>query len=159
MRVNTQVGIAAASGMPGRKVALHVTALAAVASGLLFQVGCAAADPVNRDVSLTIAGKGQQVRGTVSCTSHAGGDALEVGHQPGGIFVQFHPESLPVVGGVDLGSDVAGKKLTLDSDQPSSISRVNGGNYDYDIVGQVIPQDQTDKAPPQPFELKIKCPR
>jgi hypothetical protein len=102
------------------------------------------------DVSLTIDGKKQHIRGSVSCSSHAGGDVIEVGDLPAGIYVHLAPGGSRVED-LELGNST-GKPLIA---HDAKVSERDGR---YDITGEAAPADKKDSGAPKPFELKVKCP-
>lgn len=124
------------------------TALISVAA-LLWLAGCASASA--QDFSLTIDGKQQNVPGSVSCSAHAGGEAIEIGNLPSGVYVHVSPDNSSI-DSIDLGNST-GKSLTAHGAKVS-----HGPNGMYDITGDAVPEDTTDSGPPKPFELKVKCP-
>ncbi|MFZ0718851.1 lipoprotein LpqH [Mycobacterium sp.] len=126
----------------------HRAALWFAAASLLGLAGCS--DPPVTGVSLVIDGKQQDVRGSVSCSSHSAGDAIDVGD----IRVMIEPQASGV-GYAKLG-DSTGKYLKAGNN--AKLSRLHGGEYDYDITGDAVPEDPRDSSPPKPFELKVKCP-
>ncbi len=125
------------------------TASLILAASLLWVAGCFA--PLARNVSLTIDGNKQNIRGSVSCSSHSAGEAIEVGDLPSGIYVHVAPQ----VSGIEelkLGNST-GKSLIA---RNAKVSLEHDGTYD--ITGEAVPEDATDTSAPRPFELKIKCP-
>jgi Mycobacterium 19 kDa lipoprotein antigen len=126
------------------------TALSISAASVLWVAACSAA-PLAHGVSLTIDGKKQDIRGSVSCSSHAGGDAIRVGELPDGIYVHVAPQNSGVEE-LKLGNST-GKSLIAHA---AEVSLEPDGTYDF--TGQAVPEDTKDSNAPKPFELKIKCP-
>jgi Mycobacterium 19 kDa lipoprotein antigen len=124
------------------------TALLISAASLLWVTGCSTF--LTGDVSLTIDGKKQHIRGSVSCSSHAGGDVIEVGDLPAGIYVHLAPGGSRVED-LELGNST-GKPLIA---HDAKVSERDGR---YDITGEAAPADKKDSGAPKPFELKVKCP-
>jgi type 1 fimbria pilin len=124
------------------------TALLTSAASLLWASGCSSLG--GGDVSLVIDGKKQNVRGSVSCSAHAGGDVVSVGDLPAGIFAHLAPGGSSVVE-LDLGNST-GKSLVA---RGAKVSEHDGS---YQISGEAVPQDTKDTSAPKPFELKVKCP-
>jgi ipoprotein LpqH len=124
------------------------TPLLISAAGLLLVAGCSAL--LGGDASLTIDGKEQHIQGSVSCSSHAGGDIIEVGNLPAGIYVHLTPGSSAVVE-LNLGNST-GKSLIA---RGTKVSEHDGT---YDITGEAVPADKKDSDAPKPFELKVRCP-
>jgi hypothetical protein len=124
------------------------------AATVLCAAGCSSLAPVAEGVSLTIGGKKQAIRGSVSCSSHSAGDAVKVGKMPGGLYIHISP----AMGGVstteelDLG-DSTGKSLV---GADTTVTLQKDGSYH--ITGNAVPQDEQDTSAPEPFELSIKCP-
>jgi Mycobacterium 19 kDa lipoprotein antigen len=127
--------------------------LVSVAS-VLCAAGCSSLAPVAEGVSLTIGGKKQAIRGSVSCSSHSAGDAVKVGKMPGGLYIHIAPG----LGGVstteelDLG-DSTGKPL-VGADTTVTLQQ----ERTYHITGNAVPQDEQDTSAPEPFELNVRCP-
>jgi len=128
------------------------TALLISAASVLWVAACSPA-PLAHRVSLTIDGKKQDIQGSVSCSSHAGGEAIRVGELPDGIYVHVAPQTSGVEE-LKLGNST-GKSLIA---HDAKVSVLSGGEYDYDITGDAVPEDKKDSNAPKPFELKIKCP-
>jgi hypothetical protein len=126
-----------------------------ISTATLLLAGCffSPSEPLASGVSLTIDGKKQAIRGSVSCSSHSAGDAIKVGRLPEGIYVHVAPEASGIEE-LELGNST-GKSL-VGRDEKISLGR--DGTYDYDITGEAVPKDGHESSPPEPFELKIKCP-
>lgn len=116
--------------------------------------GCASLAPVAEGVSLTIGGKKQVIRGSISCSSHSAGDDVKVGQLPGGLYLHISPELAGVltVEELDLG-DSTGKSLVGDD---TTVTLQKDGTYH--ITGNAVPHDKHDTSAPEPFELSLKCP-
>jgi hypothetical protein len=123
------------------------TALLISAASLLWVTGCST---FLGDVSLTIDGKKQNIRGSVSCSSHAGGDLIEVGNLPAGIYGRLAPGG-SAVEDLELGNST-GKSLSARD------AKVSEHEHTYDITGEAVPADKKDSSAPKPFELKVRCP-
>jgi hypothetical protein len=123
------------------------TALLISAASLLWVTGCST---FLGDVSLTIDGKKQNIRGSVSCSSHAGGDLIEVGNLPAGIYGRLAPGG-SAVEDLALGNST-GKSLSARD------AKVSEHEHTYDITGEAVPADKKDSSAPKPFELKVRCP-
>jgi Mycobacterium 19 kDa lipoprotein antigen len=132
-----------------RRNAKAITASLISVSGLLCVVGCS--HRLTQEVSLTIDGKKQDVRGLVSCSSHADGDVIKIGDSPGGIYVHVAPQNSGV-DEIELGN-TTGKLLSA---RGAKVSLKPDGVYD--ITGETVTADKTDADAPKPFELKVKCP-
>jgi ipoprotein LpqH len=128
---------------------LYTEPLLIAAVSLLGVPGCS--DPPAAGVSLVVDGKNQDVTGSVSCSSHAGGDMIKVGD----IRVMLSAGASGV-GEAELGNST-GKSLVASNN--AKVSVLNGGEYGYDITGDAVPADKKDSSPAKPFELKIKCPQ
>jgi Mycobacterium 19 kDa lipoprotein antigen len=102
------------------------------------------------DVSLTIDGKKQNIPGSVSCSSHAGGDVIEVGRLPAGIYGRLAPGG-SAVEDLELGNSTGKSLIAHDA-------KVSEHDHTYDITGEAVPADKKDSDAPKPFELKVKCP-
>jgi hypothetical protein len=124
------------------------TALLISAASLLWVTGCSAL--LGGDASLTIDGKKQHIGGSISCSSHAGGDLVEVGNLPAGVYAHLEPGGTGVVD-LDLGNSTGKSLIARDA-------KVTEHNGTYDITGEAVPADKNDSAAPKPFELKVKCP-
>jgi hypothetical protein len=119
------------------------------AASLVAAAGCSDSPAVG--ISLVIDGKKQAVTGSVSCSSHSGGDEIEVGD----IRVMLSAAEDRHLVEAELGKSTGRPLVAGDN---TRVSILNGGDYDYDITGNAMPQDPKDSTPPKPFELKIKCP-
>lgn len=121
---------------------------------LLWAAGCFSPAPLANGVSLTIDGKKQAVRGSISCSSHSAGDAVKVGDLPDGIYIHISPELSGVsrIEELDLGNST-GKSLV---GEDTKLTLKQDGTYH--ITGNAVPQDKQDSNAPKPFELNIKCP-
>ncbi len=124
------------------------SALLISAASVLWLTACSAL--TGGDVSLTIDGKKQNIRGSVSCSAHAGGDVIEVGKLPAGIYGRLAPGG-SAVEDLQLGNST-GKPLIARG------AKVSEHEHTYDITGEAIPADKKDTSAPKPFELKVKCP-
>jgi hypothetical protein len=125
-----------------------------ISTATLLLTGCfSPAEPLATGVSLSIDGKKQGIRGSVSCSSHSAGDAIKVGKLPEGIYVHVAPEASGIEE-LELGNST-GKSLV---GRDEKISLEQDGTYDYDITGEAVPKDTHDPTAPKPFELKVKCP-
>ncbi|HTQ19270.1 lipoprotein LpqH [Mycobacterium sp.] len=127
-------------------------ALLSLAASLLWVAGCSpgAAAPAP-GVSLTIDGKNQVVQGSVSCSSHSAGEAIQVGEMPSGVYVHVAPQNSGIEEvklGNSTGKPLVGRNANLSLGQDGT----------YDITGEAVPADTNDSSAPKPFELKIKCP-
>jgi hypothetical protein len=124
------------------------TSLLISVASLLCITGCSTL--LGGDVSLTIDGKKQNIRGSVSCSPHAGGDLVEVGNLPAGIYAHLEPGGSGVVD-LDLGNSTGKSLIARDA-------KVSEHDGTYDITGEAVPADKKDSGAPKPFELKVKCP-
>jgi hypothetical protein len=124
------------------------TALLISAASLLWVTGCSTL--LGGDVSLTIDGKKQHIPGSISCSAHAGGDLVEVGNLPTGVYAHLEPGGTGVVD-LDLGNSTGKSLIARDA-------KVSEHDGTYDITGEAVPADKTDSSAPKPFELKVKCP-
>jgi Mycobacterium 19 kDa lipoprotein antigen len=130
-------------------------ALLISAATVLGAAGCASLAPVAEGVNLTIGGKKQAIRGSISCSSHSAGDAIKVGKMPGGLYIHIAPElgGVSAVEELDLGNST-GKPLVGAN---TTVTLQKDGTYH--ITGNAISQDEHDDASaPEPFELTVKCP-
>ncbi|ORW22743.1 hypothetical protein AWC19_12950 [Mycobacterium palustre] len=117
------------------------------AASLSWVAGCSTVP--GDDVSLVIGDKKQDVRGAISCSSHAGGDVITVGDLPAGIDVRLAPGGSGVRD-IDLGNST-GKSLVA---RDAKVSEHDGM---YEITGEAVPEDTKDSSPPKPFQLNVKC--
>jgi allophanate hydrolase subunit 2 len=118
------------------------------AASLLCVTGCSTF--AGGDVSLTVDGKRQNIPGSISCSAHAGGDVIEVGKLPAGIYGRLAPGG-SAVEDLQLGNSTGKPLIAHDA-------KVSEHEHTYDITGEAIPADKTDTGAPKPFELKVKCP-
>lgn len=126
----------------------RLTELSTSAAILLWLTACSSL--LTGDVSLTIDGKKQNIRGSVSCSAHAGGDVIDVGELPTGISVRLAPGG-STVEDLELGNST-GKSLIARG------MKVSEHDHTYDISGEAVPKDTNDSTAPKPFRLKVKCP-
>jgi Mycobacterium 19 kDa lipoprotein antigen len=119
-----------------------------ISAASLWVTGCSTF--LGGDVSLTIDGKKQNIQGSVSCSSHAGGDVIEVGNLPAGIYGRLAPGGSDVED-LELGNSTGKSLIAHDA-------KVSEHDHTYNITGEAVPADKKDSDVPKPFELKVKCP-
>jgi ipoprotein LpqH len=144
-----------------RGVVLAVGGAAIVVAGLS---GCSSGgggtgSTTNGDVTVTLDGQAQTVKGNVSCVTQGGNVVIGIGDATAGIGATLTSGDSPEVQTVGMGSS-SGVALAYTKGGVGGEAKATKDGSKYDITGKVTGIDIKNPLAPvtKPFEIKVTCP-
>jgi ipoprotein LpqH len=135
--------------------AIVVASLSGCSSG-----GTGTGSTTNGDVTVTLDGQPQTVKGNVSCVTQGGNVAIAIGDATTGIGATLTSGDSPEVKTVAMGSS-NGVALGYTQGVPGAgEAKATKDGSKYDITGKVTGIDTKNPLTPvtKPFEIKVTCP-
>jgi lipoprotein LpqH len=111
------------------------------------------------DVTVTLDGQPQTVKGNVTCATQGGNVAIAIGDATAGIGATVTAGDSPEVQTVAMGSS-NGVALGYAKGAPGGEAKATKDGSKYDITGKVTGIDASNPLTPltKPFEIKVTCP-
>jgi ipoprotein LpqH len=142
-----------------------VLALGSAAIVVAGVAGCSSSgsgtgSTTNGDVSVTLDGQPQTVKGNVSCVTQGGNVVIAIGDATAGIGATLTSGDSPEVKTVGMGS-ANGVALAYTAGIPGGgEAKATKDGSKYDITGKVTGIDAKNPLTPvtKPFEIKVTCP-
>jgi lipoprotein LpqH len=134
--------------------AIVVASLSGCSSG-----GGGTGSTTNGDVTVTLDGQPQTVKGNVSCVTQGGNVVIGIGDASAGIGATLTSGDSPEVQTVGMGS-TNGMALAYTKGGVGGEAKATKDGSKYDISGKVTGIDIKNPLAPvtKPFEIKVTCP-
>ena len=134
--------------------AIVVASLSGCSSG-----GGGTGSTTNGDVTVTLDGQPQTVKGNVSCVTQGGNVVIGIGDATAGIGATLTSGDSPEVQTVGMGS-TNGMALAYTKGGVGGEAKATKDGSKYDISGKVTGIDIKNPLAPvtKPFEIKVTCP-
>jgi lipoprotein LpqH len=144
-----------------RGFVLAVGGAALVVAGLsgCSSSGSGTGSTTNGDVTVTLDGQPQTVKGNVSCVTQGGNVVIAIGDATAGIGATLTSGDSPEVQTVGMGSS-NGVALVYTKGGIGGEAKATKDGSKYDISGKVTGIDAKNPLAPvtKPFEIKVTCP-